>query len=651
MAWGLSALGVLFLHRLGDVGPAWTHAYCAIWVGFSLTIAGLMLWHFFLPVNEVALVTFAGVALLATIVERQWFLSLLKIPLDRAIGFFIAGFALWTANHTLSGHPALAYGSMDDYVYEFSTIHWFHDYPLIHGLGNLHPFFAFNNSHHLFAAMLSVGLWRGAVNCLFNGFFVALVCILFFAAARDLARGAEGSLQRSLFPALLICPCLGLVLFGPTTSMLTTLKADVFVGAASALLAVLFLWWSYAPSDTPLSRCLSATVLLVGCLIPTVKLSGLVFSGLIVAVMLLRFFASPRESRENRLLGGSLAVCAVLLVCFAIRGIVLSGYPFYPSTAFRFNADWTVPAAQARSVKAFITSFARLETPLNLLPRGITDWTWLRHWAQVTLVTDRFDITLPLALTLACIPMLIFSPRQTDNRAMNEAPPAWAYATVAAAATAAILAWLILAPAGRFAISWFWILFASVFDLAVRKQAGRWNWRLVIGGLGFALAAAIFVLLAWLRIPDRRLILSLLVLACLWLLAFGLFFTRGRSRPIAALCLAFPLYQIAERTVLDTQHREYADVKSILWANVPHLSRPATATPVFRQTCSGLKVYDLRLADYETPLPTTIFFNPHMELRSARMQDGFRNASQENPFCGFNPCVLRTCESASPGHD
>jgi hypothetical protein len=605
-----------------------------------------MLWHFFLPVNEASLVTFAGLALLATIIERHWFLALLRLPFDRIAAFLIAVFALWTANHTLSGHPALSYGSMDDFVYEFSTIHWFHDYPLVPGLGNLHPFFAFNNSHHLFAAMLSAGPWRGAVNCLFNGFFVALVCISLFAAARDLARGTEESLQRSLFPALLICPCVGLVLFGPLTSMLTTLKADVFVGAASALLAVLFLRWSYAPPGSSASRCLSATVLLIGCLIPTIKLSGLVFSGLIVTVMLLRFFRSGPERRERRLLTGSLAVCAVLLGCFVIRGIVLSGYPFYPSTAFRFNADWTVPAAQARAVTAFITSFARLETPLNLAPRSITSWIWFRHWAQITMVTDRFNITLPLTLTLACIPMLLFSPRQDENRTLTEAPPAWAYATLVAASTAAMLAWLILAPAGRFAISWFWILFASVFGLAMRKQDGRWNWRPVVGGLGFALTAAILALLVWLRIPDRRLVLSLLVLACLWLLAFGSFFTRGRHRAIAALCLVFPFYQIAERAVRDTQHHEFADMKSILWANVAHLSRPATNTPALRQTCSGLKVYELRLADYDTPLPTTIFFNPHMEPRSARIQDGFRNASQENPFCGFNPCLLRACESA-----
>ena len=51
----------------------------------------------------------------------------------------------------------------DDYVYEFQAIRWFHDYAIVPGLANVHGRFGFNNAHHLYAAMFSVGPWEGAV--------------------------------------------------------------------------------------------------------------------------------------------------------------------------------------------------------------------------------------------------------------------------------------------------------------------------------------------------------------------------------------------------------------------------------------------------------------------------------------------------------
>ena len=245
LGFGLLAIGLFSFNRAGELEPTWSHAYYSVWVGFAVVMAGLMVWHFLLPVDDRALLMFASAAALALVVERRWLASLLRLPFNQPFAVVIIGFALWTANHALAS--TFAY---DDYRYEFQAIRWFHDYPLVPGLANLHGRIGFNNSHHLFAALLSAGPWRGSVNRIFNGMFIVLAAVLLLDAVRDLAKGTKGSIERSLFPALLVCPCVGLVLFGELGPMLATLKADAFVGAATLVLACLFVKWAAVPPGT-----------------------------------------------------------------------------------------------------------------------------------------------------------------------------------------------------------------------------------------------------------------------------------------------------------------------------------------------------------------------------------------------------------------
>jgi len=620
LALGLSAIGVFFFNRLGGVEPAWYHLYYAVWAGFALLIAGLMLWHFFLPVNGAALGTFASLAMLALIVERRWFASVLRSFNWRFVAAVVV-LAIWTANHAL----AQGFG-YDDYFYELRAVRWFHDYPIVPGLANLIGAFGYNNSHHLFAAMLSAGPWRGAVSHIFNGLFLVLACVFLLDAVRDLAKGAEGSIERSLFPALLVCPCVGLVSFGYAGPMLSTLKADVFVAAATAVLACLFLRWTAAPPGTSRSAVLAATTLLVGAVISSVKISGLVFCGCIVTVVALRSLSPLRLGLPpKRMLVGALVVVAVLAISVPIRGIVLSGYPFYPSTALRLNVDWQVPVAQVEAERAFITSYARLGAAYD--SHEVSGWLWIPEWARTIAISDRINILLPLVLTLVCIPLL-FVPRRGDSRInMENAPPRWAYATLACASVAAVIVWFIQAPAPRFAVVNLWILFAAVFALAVQEQRGRWNWKAPLIGIVLSLSLMAFVLLSYLGISgeNRLHVLVVLAFAALWIVAFGLL-RVANPRLLAALCILPALLQYGERSGGDVLSKHYAHLRSMLWINVspfPHSPR----TTVLRETRSGLKVHEVYRAGFETPLPNTPIFNPFLRLRTTRMKDGFRNSA------------------------
>jgi hypothetical protein len=623
LALGLAAIGVLFLDRVAESEPAWHNLYCAVWAGFALLIAGLMLWHFFLPADGRALLFFSGVAAMALVLERRWFAAVARMPWSRPFAVGLLVFALWTANH------ALPPGGMDDYTYEFQSIRWFHDYPIVPGLANLHGRLGFNDSHHLFAAMLSVGIWKGAVNHLFNGFFVLLACMLLLGSVRDLAKGGKGA-ARSLFPALLLCPCASLIVYGRFNPGLSTLKADVFVCAASAVLASLFLRWA-APNGERSATNL-VTILLIGSVIPSIKISTVVFCGLLVGLAAVRSLPLvARGTMTKRTVYGALAVATVIAICFPVRGMILSGYPFYPATAFGWNADWRVPAAQAEAERAYVTSYARLQPTYD--PREVSGWKWVRGWARSTAITDRVNLVLPLMLAMVCVPLL-FAKRRADAGAST---PAWAYGTLAGVSVAALAVWFAQAPAGRFAIGEAWILFAAVFAWTVEHR--EWNWTALGIGLAAALSAAALLILRYLQIVDERAaFLMLFAFIVLWMGAAGMM--RRNSTRLAALCVLLTLFPFAERALSYVRSRSYATLRAMLWIDVPVFYGPAPDPPVTRQTRSGLTVYDTHTAAYDTPLPNTRYFNPYLELRTDRLRDGFRNSSPRNsPPYGENPAA------------
>ncbi len=629
LALGLASIGVLFLHRLGGIESKWSHAYYAIWTGFALLIASLTMWHFFLPVDTRALAAFGGLAALALIVERRWFASLQYQQFSWRFAAVCGVFAIWTANQSL----ARGFG-YDDYLYEFQATRWYHDYRIVPGLANLHGRIGFNNSHHLFAAMLSVGLWKGEVNHVFNGLFVVLACILLLDAIRNLAKGTKGTLDRSLFGALLVCPCAGLVLFGFDGSMLHTLKADVFVAAATAVLVCLFLKWAAVRSGCGDSAALAATTMLVGAVLPTVKISAIVFSGFIVAAVALgEHWQSQKERKDRRLIFGAFAVAGVLAICFPVRGIILSGYPMYPSKALGVNVDWRVPTAQADAERAYIKSCTYFDPTYD--PQQVTGWKWLPDWAATISRFDRINVLLPLFLTLICLPTMFARRRGDPDSTAAGDPPGWAYATLLCASIANLIVWFTQAPAGRFVIVQFWILFAVVLLSGVRRQRSGWNWKAPLIGAAFTLPLAVLVLVYWLHIPGelRLRVLGVLAFAALWMVLLG----RLRAIPprlLAVLCILPALYQSGEHVAGDLVDKRYGDLASMLWVDASELPRPKQPTANLHSTRSGLSIYETYHSTYETPLPNTRYFNPFLQLRTDRMKDGFRNSISSNSLYG-----------------
>jgi len=614
---GFCAIGVLVLRALTGLTPSWRNAYLAVWAGFGLLMAGLLAWHFLLPVDARALYLFILLATVSLIIERRWFASILSSGgLSVWFAVAIGAFAFWAANH------ALAPAGMDDYNYEFQAVRWFHDYRIVPGLANLHGRIGFNNSHHLFAAMLSWGPWSGAVNHIFNGLFVVLAFALMMSKVRELALGRRTA--SALVGALLMSPCVGLVLFGIFGSSISTLKADVFLCAATATTAVLFVEFASTQTGDERYLPLGATMLLLSAVLFSVKMSAALLCEVIAVAVVIRFLATVGWTHRVTVCG---TLMAALIFCSVLaRGVILSGYPLYPFTTLGMKVDWRVPVAQANAERAFITSCAQLrptyETP-------VTGWTWVPTWARSTVLTDKFNIVLPLTLVLSCIPRLGLRSRGNQKQYF----PTWAWATLAATSIVALAVWFVQAPAGRFAFIYFWIVFVVVLTVASKRGTQTPRWALAASeGIIVSVIAYILVFVAGIPLEFRAGMLLMVAFAFLWVNTFSWAIAKQRSPLVAALCIALGLYQTVERIPADLVRHRFAQIKPMVWLQIARLpeffERP---TYVRRRTDQGFIVYETSAARYDTPLPNTRYFNPSLELRTpGDLSKGFRNRSPKN---------------------
>lgn len=612
LAAGFCGIGVFWLRRLTGLKPSWQNAYLATWAGFGLLMAGLLIWNFFLPVNELALGLFTILAVASLIKEWRWFAATLSTGVEAWFVLTIIAFTIWTANH------ALAAGGMDDYNYEFQAIRWFHDYRIVPGLANLHDRMGLNSSHHLFGALLSWGPWAGGVNHIFNGLFTVLAVMLLAASVRALASGRGGS--SALLGALLVSPCVGLVLFGIFGPMISTLKADVFICAATATLAVLFMEFVETSASDERHLPLGATILLLAPVLFSVKITSVVFCGILALAVLLRLYVTIGWKNRVPVFG---ALIAALILCSVLmRGVILSGYPLYPSTMVPIDVDWRVPVAHANAVRAFVTSWAQLRPTYA----AVAGWEWLPAWARSTALTDKFNIVLPLVLTLCCLPLFLFRRRGERHNVPN-----WGWATLATGSIASLLVWFVEAPAGRFAFIYFWIVFGLVCTIVVKNRHQARGWALAVAsGIPILLAAYLLFFVVGVPSEFRSGMALMLILGFLWFIAC-IRVGGSNGRRLAVLCLLLGFFQIGDRVLAHIARRRWAEIGPMLWLQVPtlpeHLEKPRY---IARQTRRGVVIYEARKVLYDTPLPNTRFFDPAIELRTpGDLSGGFRN-SKEN---------------------
>ena len=154
-----------------------------------------------------------------------------------------------------------------------------------------------------------------------------------------------------------------------------------------------------------------------------IKLSSGAFSA--AAVLLSVVWLAHHRHVPQRVvssLAGLGLIGSVVLVPWMARGVVLSGYPLYPSTVLAAPVSWCVPAASAESEARWIYSWARW--PSHHPDEVLSSWDWLDPWLETQRDIPTAYLPALMAVAAALLVALRFA---TDRHALARPGLAWTF--------------------------------------------------------------------------------------------------------------------------------------------------------------------------------------------------------------------------------
>jgi hypothetical protein len=417
----------------------------AFWMGLGVSTAALEIWSLAhaITVWVTALLSAAGV--LGVVVNRASILARLRAG-RRAAGWWIlipAAVVLFVA---LRASGPCDYS--DTGLYGAPAIKWITTYPTVPGLANVHGRLGFNSSVFVFMAALNQGAWKGQEQHLFTGFMMAAMCVTLIPAAFRAVRKSPVA-AADWFYCILLIP----IVFGVARSKIVGTQTDE-PAAIMALVAagILFAALSSGPREDErkagAARLVVAATLLA--LAVAFKLSTAVFAllawGLVIG-WIWRLVGFAKERRAC--LTGALAVSLLILLSWCVRGIILSGYPFFPATVLGLPVDWKLPSDDARWFAEGVRTWGR--NPDAYFMADTQGLAWLAGWVNRT-VRNRSAFQVPLGISLGGLGVGLGF--QLGKRRVPAGPWLW----LLVPSVAGVVFWFWVAPDPRFGQFAFWTM-------------------------------------------------------------------------------------------------------------------------------------------------------------------------------------------------
>jgi hypothetical protein len=464
----------------------------SFWIGIAVTTAILQLYHFFHRIDLGAVFLFIGLGLVG------WIWNLASPPHSSGSSKFrltndnvqLSTLLLFIAAAIIAFRCVALGEHYDTGLYGAQAVRWFVTYPLVPGLGNLIGQLGFNSSVFLWFAALDQGPWRGLAHHLFDGFLIAALFACIIPAALRILR-SESTSPIDWFWTLLFVP--GTI--WATTSKIVGTNTDLPTSVVCLVAAaMLFRAFGGEPPEpgTGMSDSRIMELVMTMALFPlavTFKISSVVFASLgwAVAAMKLWMLSRNTPAGKRQLVCGVILSAAIVLPWIG-RGIVLTGYPFFPSTALAVPVDWGVSALEAQSQADFARSFARVP---GLTYEYAYGWSWLQPWFR-ELVREREGFWIPLFFALAGGAAGILRIARGNRRSL----PQWLW--LLAPSLGGLLFWFLEAPAMRFGEPLMWTAGATLGTFAALQFMDRpGRIRMALGSLLLLTAWAAHPRLFW----------------------------------------------------------------------------------------------------------------------------------------------------------
>jgi hypothetical protein len=330
-----------------------------------VTIAVMaMISQLFIPLGAVFIFSLSAGALFIALQKRS--LPSVFFPAYRPLTWILLTVTfmiiLLNAAHTPS--------NPDTGLYHAQTIRWYETYRIVPGLGNFQERYAFNSSWLVLNAALSFAFLGLHSFRLVNG-ILFLLAVIFFAEGVD-AMGRKKISPAGLAKTLFLPLAVYLLI-----SDVSSAGNDMPVSLLTWL--ILILWVEKAESPTA-SELKNVILFLLPFFVITVKLSSLPLLGFSIWIAIEYLVKNKKEWRRVIL---PVLLGVLLLGCWAIRSVILSGYLIFPiSQVDLFSVDWKVPQDQVETVRQGVINVARLGIKNRDSSLDMTFRQWFLLWFE-----------------------------------------------------------------------------------------------------------------------------------------------------------------------------------------------------------------------------------------------------------------------------
>ncbi|UCC40214.1 MAG: hypothetical protein JSV96_01800 [Candidatus Aminicenantes bacterium] len=453
------------------------------WIGWAFVILILQLWHSLFPVNcwiFVFLSITGAVGLLCCwkdlfrLVKR----NLLKIGIFL---FIVLMIGTWLSNRAVCSDKLYDTG-----LYHLNSVHWTTTCPIVPGLGNLHGRLAFNNSYFLYAALLEVGPWTLKSQHLSGGLLLLVLFSQILLSVHKIFQGKSGIQTYHVFNIIIFTP----ILIMGFSDHISSLSPDLPIFVLGIVLSSWLLELIESQKKNSQEKEFAVfSIIIMAVLGITIKISFLafgLFAALTAAIAGLFDKGKLHHFNRKKMIIWSVICAMMFLVPWVGRGVILSGYMFYPSTIASFPVEWRLPKLAVVEAANWIRGWAR--KPNVHWKEVLANWDWLKPWANRTL--KDYEVVVPMLLLLiGCI--LLFCSRFHRIKKQKSQRKKWLFLFPA---LFSLVYWFFTAPALRFAGACFWILGVGVLVFGIK------NFKLK---KTMTLCFALLILLSWL-IQERK---------------------------------------------------------------------------------------------------------------------------------------------------
>lgn len=388
----------------------------APWIGWAILVGALQVTHLFASINTrttAALLVACGVGAMIIMAIRASARQLPAVNNTRRETLLLLG-ALGAAS-LLAFFPVFHACTKEMILYDLGlyylkTVRWIATYSIVPGLANVQGHLGFNQSGFLITALLDAVLperwgiflvggilpWVGLASALFSLFCLGLHAAGKLGTPRPITVAYACSLPVWIYAFL--------------NENLSSGSPNLTLACVMIHLFLVFACFLFSPDEQGANL---GEVLVIGAVCLCLKLTSL---GFVLSIWAITAFVVIGRGKglsfgDRRLLP-ALGISAVLLCVWLYRGIVLSGYPFFPSTFLGAPVDWRVPPSVMKGFQDYILLWARF--PHGDAATALEGGGWIPHWLA-RVIPNQYQFAWPIQVGIAgALALSLFQPNRQE---------------------------------------------------------------------------------------------------------------------------------------------------------------------------------------------------------------------------------------------